>query len=97
VHLTETCDDDTLNLMTHVATTIATDQAVTALDTIHHGRAAQALLSAVHLVDGAYVSSDALVASPQDEQVTLTGPMRQAQSWQAHAEHVFDTSQFVMD
>jgi transposase len=97
VHLTETCDDDTPHLITHVETTDATDQDVTAVDTIHQGLAAQARLPEVHLVDGAYVSSDALVASQQDYQVVLTGPMRQDQSWQAHDEHAFDTSQFVID
>jgi transposase len=97
VRLTETCDDETLNLITHVETTVATDQDITAVDTIHHDLAAQKLLPEVHLVDGAYVPSDALVASHQDYQVTLTGPMRQDQSWQAHDEHAFDTSQFVID
>ena len=97
VHLTETCNADTPNLITHGETTIATDQDVTAVNTIHHGLAAHALLPEGPLVDGAYVSSDALVAGQQDYQVTLTGPMRQAQSWQAHDEHAFDTSQFVID
>jgi transposase len=97
VHLTETCDDEAPHLITHVETTVATDQDVTAVDTIHHELAAQELLPEVHVVDGAYVSSDALVASQQDYHVTLTGPMRQDQSWQAHNEHAFDMGQFVID
>ena len=97
VHLTETCDDEAPHLMTHVETTVATDQDVTAVDTLHHALADQALLPAVHVVDGAYVSSDALVDSHQDDHVTLTGPMRQDQSWQAHDEHAFDTSHVVID
>jgi hypothetical protein len=61
--------------MTHVETTLATDQGVTVVETMHHKLAAQALLPKVHVVDGAYVSSDGLVGSQQDYQVALTGPM----------------------
>jgi transposase len=97
VHLTATCDDAMPSLITHVATTAATEQDVTAVDAIYQALAAHALLPAVHLVDGAYVSSDALVASHQDYQVTRTGPMRQDQSWQAHDDDALDTSRFVID
>jgi transposase len=63
VHLTETCDTEALHVITHVKTTLATDQDVTAVETIHQGLVDKALLPEVHLVDGAYVSSDGLVAS----------------------------------
>ena len=97
VHLTETCDDDVPSLITHVETTVAPEQDVTVVETIHHRLADQALLPAVHIVDGAYVSSDGLVDSHQDCQVTLLGPMRQDPSWQAHDPQAFDMSQFVID
>ena len=97
VHRTETCDDEAPHVITHVETTRATDQEVTVVDTIHHGLADQALLPEVHVVEGAYVSSDGLVASHHDYQVALTGPMRQDQSWQAHDDQAFDPSQFVID
>jgi transposase len=80
-----------------VETTVATDQDVTAVDTIHQGLADQALRPEVHLVDGAYVSSEGLLASQQTYQVDLTGPMRQDQSWQAHDADAFETSQFHID
>ena len=35
VHLTETCDDDTPNVIPHVKTTMATEQDVTVVETIH--------------------------------------------------------------
>jgi transposase len=35
VHVTETCDDETPNLIPQVDTTPATDQDVTVVDTIH--------------------------------------------------------------
>jgi transposase len=97
VHLTETCDDEAPSLMTHVETTFATEQDVSVVETMHHTLAEQALLPKIHLVDGAYVSSDGLVGSQQDYQVALTGPMRQDPSWQAHDKHAFDTSQFVIN
>jgi transposase len=53
VHLTETCDTEALHVITHVETTLATDQDVTAVETIHHGLADKALLPEGHLVDGA--------------------------------------------
>ena len=97
VHRTETCDDEAPRIITHVETTIAPDQDVTVVETMHHRLADQALLPTVHVVDGAYVSSDGLVASQQDYQVTLTGPMRQDPSWQARDPQAFDTSHFVID
>jgi transposase len=96
VHLTETCDAAAPSLMTHVETTIAPEQDVTVVETIHHGLADQALLPTVHIVDGAYVSSDGLVGSHQDYQVTLMGPMRQDSRWQAHDPQAFDASQFLI-
>jgi transposase len=53
VHQTATCDDEAPHLMTPVDTTVATAQDVTAVDTIHHALADQALLPEVHVVDGA--------------------------------------------
>jgi transposase len=97
VHLTETCDDEPPSIMTHVETTIAPDQDVTVVETMHHRLADQALLPTVHVVDGAYVSRAGLVGSQQDDQVTLMGPMRQDPSWQAHDPQAFDTSQCVID
>jgi len=67
------------------------------VETIHHGLATKALLPEIHLVDGAYVSSDGLVASQHDYHVTLTGPRRQDQSWQAHDAQRVDASQLRID
>jgi hypothetical protein len=97
VHLTETCDSDAPSIITHVETPLATEQEVTVVETIPHSLAAQALLPTVHLVDGAYVSSEGLVGSQQDFQVTLTGPMRQDPSWQAHDPQAFEASPFLID
>jgi transposase len=77
VHVTETCDDDTPHVITHVETTLATDQDVTVVDGIHQALEQQALLPQDHLVDGAYTSGEKLVSSQQGYQIDLIGPMRQ--------------------
>jgi hypothetical protein len=83
--------------MTHVETTIAPEQDVTVVETMHHGLAAQALLPTVHVVDGADGSSAGLVGSHQDAQGTLTGPMRPDARWQAHDPQAFEVSQCIID
>jgi transposase len=97
VHFTETCDNDTPHLITHVATTMATDQDVTVIDAIHHALAHHDCLPAVHVVDGAYTSGEKLVTSQHEYQIDLLGPMRQDQSWQAHDAQAFDISHFQID
>src|SRR5712691_10995096 len=66
VHLTETCDDDEVHLITHVETTPAgvTDSELAA--PIHQALANNALLPAEHLMDAGYVDADLLVKSQRD-------------------------------
>jgi transposase len=97
VHLSETCNDDTPNFLTYVATTVATDQDVTVIDAIHHSLAQQERLPKVHIVDGAYTSGEKIVNSQSDYQIDLMGPMRQDQSWQARDEQAFDSRRFHID
>lgn len=97
VHLTETCEADTPNLITHVETTMATDQDVTVVDDIHAGLEEKGLLPGNHLLDGAYLSGDNLVNSRDDYGVDLIGPVRQDKSWQARDENAFDQSHFEID
>jgi len=97
VHMTETCDDDTPNVITHVETTMATDQDVTVIDPIHQALERQSRLPGVHLVDGAYTSGEKFVTSQHEYQIDLMGPMRQDQSWQAHDAQAFDLSHFQID
>ena len=96
VHLTETCEPDRPHLVTHVATTAATDQDVTALDGIHDGLEARGLLPAEHLVDGAYLSADELVKG-RGRGVEMVGPMRVDTSWQAADPDAFELARFDID
>lgn len=97
VHLTETCDPQRPNLVTHVHTTSSTepDQNVTA--TIHQALGDKLLLPATHLVDAGYVDAENLVDSQLDYQVDLFGPAPLDTSWQAKTPDAFDSSTFAVD
>jgi len=97
VHLTETCDDDSPHLITHVETTPApvADDAVVPL--IHEALAERDLLPEVHIVDTGYVDAEELVNSQQQYGVDLFGPTREDYHWQAREGTGFEASQFVVD
>lgn len=97
VHLTETCDDDTPHLITHVETTAApvADGAVTPV--VHHALQEKALLPATHIVDTGYLDAELLFTSRQDYDVDLLGPARPDVKWQAKAGQGFDAQSFAID
>jgi transposase len=97
VHLTETCDDDRPNLITHVATTPNTtaDCALTA--TIQADLAAKELLPAEHYVDSGYVDAAILVDSQAKHDITMVGPVSIDPSWQAHTPDGLTAAQFAFD
>jgi transposase len=97
VHLTESCEPDSPNLITNVTTTQAMEQDVTVVDTIHASLEEKGLLPNDHLLDGGYVSADTLVDSRQLYKVNLVGPARRNKSWQARDENAFEREQFVID
>lgn len=97
VHLTETCDDDTPHLITHVETTAApiADGAVTPI--VHSALQQQGLLPASHIVDTGYLDAELLVTSWQDYDVDLLGPARPDVKWQAQAKQGFDAQSFAIN
>jgi transposase len=97
VHLTETCDADSPNLITHVATTAATTADVDLTASIHQALAARDLMPAEHIVDTGYMDADLIVSSQTDYQLTLIGPVGPDTSWQARAGKGFDGTQFRVD
>jgi transposase len=96
-HLTETCDNDTPNLITHVATTPATtaDSELTA--TIHAKLAAKELLPSEHYLDIGYVDGEILVASQREYGVSVIGPVISDPAWQAHTPNGITIPQFGLD
>lgn len=97
VHLTETCDDEGPQLITHVATTPAptADGGVTPL--VHRALQQKALLTATHLVDTGYLDAELLATSRQEDAVDLLGPVRPDVKWQAQAGQGFDARRFLID
>ena len=97
VHLTETCEDDTPNLITNVATTAGpvADGAMT--PAIHQALAERDLLPGRHVVDTGYLDAELLVSIPQRYGVDLLGPTRRNYHWQARAGQGFDAQGFAID
>jgi len=96
-HLTETCDDNTPHIITHVATTPATTPDDNMVETIHAALAAHARLPQQHLVDCGYTDAETLVHSAQDYGVHIVGPVAADPSWQAREGTGYDQSAFTID
>ena len=97
VSLTETCEDDLPNLITHVETTAAPTADGEVTPKVHADLQAKDLLPAVHLVDTGFLDAELLVESRRQYQVDLVGPTRRDQRWQARAGEGFGTEHFVVD
>lgn len=97
VHLTETCDEDMLHVITHVETTEAAVSDVTMTEPIHQALTDKEVAPDEHIVDAGYVDATLLVNSPQDFHLNLIGPVRPDVSWQAKDEQAYDISQFSID
>ena len=76
VHLTETCDENEVHLITHAVTTQAQVTEVTQTASIHKALATKALLPSDHIVDAGYVDSNLIVTSRKQYGVELVGPVR---------------------
>ena len=97
VALTETCEDDSPNLITHVATTPAPVADGEVTPRVHEDLRRKDLLPAVHLVDTGFLDAELIVASEQDYGVELLGPTRPDVKWQAKEGTGFDVQRFAID
>jgi transposase len=97
VHLTETCDDATANLITNVETMTAavSDDAVTS--TIHAALDVRGLLPATHIADTGFVHSTLFVGARERYGIDLLGPTRGDRQWQAQAGGGFAARDFAID
>jgi transposase len=97
VHLTETCDEDTPNLITNVETTPATtgDEKMTLV--IEDHLAQKELLPQQHFVDTSYGHTRNVVTSKELYEVELIAPINQNQSWQSRNDEAFPLSSFTID
>jgi len=97
VHVTETCDEETAHLITHVETCPAMQPDMTSTATIHARLAAKGLLPTEHFVDSGYVDAAGLASSQRDHGVSLEGPVRGVSSRLTRAGEGYDQSHFVID
>ena len=97
VHLTETCDDDTPNLLTDVTTTPATTLDFPVLATIHQQLAARDVLPSEQLVDAGYMTTDQFQDSRTVHAIDLVGPIAGDRSWQALQDDGVGATQCVID
>ena len=97
VHFTETCDEDSPNVIVNVETVVATTADIAVVEPIHTHLAEKELLPGEHLVDTAYVDAEQLHTSQTQYDLDLMGPARLDASWQAKAGQGFDLACFVID
>jgi transposase len=97
VHLTETCEDKEVHLITNVETSLAVTADVDLTAPIHTALAARGLLPGDHLLDAGYVDVELLVGSQFEHGVRLIGPVRPDVSWQAQAQGGYDIAHFRID
>lgn len=97
VHLSETCEENQLHLITNVETTTAPINDVTVTEPIHQHLADKALLPTQHLVDRGYVDIELLLTSQTKYGLELVGPMRPNPGWQAAAKNGFSAADFKVD
>jgi transposase len=97
VHLTETCDEDTPNLITNVETTPATtgDEKMTLV--IEDHLAQKELLPQQHFVDTSYGHVGNVMTSQELYEVELIAPTNQNQSWQSRSDGAFSLSSFTIN
>ena len=94
VNLTETCDDERPNLITHVETVPATSMDVEVTERIHDKLAEKQLLPETHYVDTGYVSADVMLNLKETYGVEIVGPVLPDTSWQAKEGKGFDLPNF---
>jgi transposase len=97
VHVSETCEDTTPHLLTHVQTTSAAVHEAMCTDDIHQALTEKDLAPQEHLVDAAYVDAALLVQSRQEYGIDLLGPTRDNASWQTKVDGAYDIDQFEID
>lgn len=97
VHLTETCDKNSIHLITHVETTQGHISDTAQTKPIHKALSGKALLPEEHVMDAGYVDGTLLVESLEDFGIKLIGPVRPNASWQAKSANGYDLSQFQIN
>jgi hypothetical protein len=97
VHISETCDENSVHLITHVHTTPADVHESMCTESIHKALTEKGLPPLEHLVDAGYVSAELLLRSRIHYGIDLVGPARINASWQTKVEGTYTREQFTID
>jgi transposase len=97
VHVSETCEPTAPHLLTHVHTTAASVHEAQGMVPIQQALVEKALPPDEHFVDAAYISAALLVESQDQQGITLRGPTRPTQGWQAQVDGGYTIDQFEVD
>jgi transposase len=97
VHVSETCEPTEPHLLTHVHTTPASVHEAQCTEPIQQALVDKGVPPQDHLVDAAYISSEILVHSRDDQGIVLRGPTRPSQGWQTQVEGAYTIDQFTVD
>ena len=97
VHVTETCEQEQVEVITHVETTYAPVADVEVLPAIHEALVAKGVPPGEHLVDTGYRDVALLLAEQHTKGIRLVGPVRPDPRWQAQQQTGYAASQFVFD
>ena len=97
VHPSDTCEEDSAHLITHVYTTAADVHEAMCTQDIHCALRKKGLLTTEHFVDAAYVSAELLANSQIDDGIDLIGPPRGNSNWQNKVEGAYTGEQFTID
>jgi transposase len=97
VFVTESCDEDSPPLITHVETTGASLSEIHQTKIAHQSLQKKQLLPKEHLVDTGFIDAELITKSQKDSDIELIGPVRQATSWQHRVPEAYDLSKFEID
>jgi transposase len=97
VALTETCETDSPNLITHVTTTAAPIADGMMTPQVHADLQRSDLLPVTHIVDTGFLDAELMVTSRREYGVDLLGPARPDVKWQAKEGQGFDAQSFPID
>lgn len=97
VHLTETCDDKSVNLITNIHTTPADVHDSKVTESIHNNLKSKNLVPNEHIVDTGYMSIDNIIHAKKYFDISMVGKMKIAATWQDKADGAYKQKDFEID
>lgn len=97
LHVTETCDEHKINLITQVETAQPNRHDNQQVPAIHEALKDKQLLPKAHIVDMAFRDSELMVNSQHDYGVSLDGKMRLNHNWRTKTQGAYLIDDFMID